>query len=141
MFGSIRWCVWSFRPSSPLRLPHLEGSAPQSPTFRHLPLDFNSPYVWKPWGIQVSYVMSQLKTVMRLAGPLAERSVMNLPWTSKLACWLLLGGVSVLQLVTVSYCIVSSYARGRLPRHATADRRIGTHGSQQRVLKSLGSIQ
>ena len=24
MFGSIRWCVWSFRPSSPLRLPHLK---------------------------------------------------------------------------------------------------------------------
>ena len=23
VFGSIRWCVWSFRPSSPLRLPHL----------------------------------------------------------------------------------------------------------------------
>ena len=24
VFGSIRWCVWSFRPSSPLRLPHLK---------------------------------------------------------------------------------------------------------------------
>ena len=24
MFGPIRWCVWSFRPSSPLRLPHLK---------------------------------------------------------------------------------------------------------------------
>ena len=24
VFGSIRWCVWSVRPSSPLRLPHLE---------------------------------------------------------------------------------------------------------------------
>ena len=23
-FGSIRWCVWSVRPSSPLRLPHLK---------------------------------------------------------------------------------------------------------------------
>ena len=23
-FGSIRWCVWSFRPSTPLRLPHLK---------------------------------------------------------------------------------------------------------------------
>ena len=24
VFGPIRWCVWSFRPSSPLRLPHLK---------------------------------------------------------------------------------------------------------------------
>ena len=24
VLGSIRWCVWSFRPSSPLRLPHLK---------------------------------------------------------------------------------------------------------------------
>ena len=24
VFGSIRWCVWSVRPSSPLRLPHLK---------------------------------------------------------------------------------------------------------------------
>ena len=25
VFGSIRWCVWSFQPSSPLRsLPHLK---------------------------------------------------------------------------------------------------------------------
>ena len=24
VFGSIRWCFWSFRPSSPLRLPHLK---------------------------------------------------------------------------------------------------------------------
>ena len=24
VFGSLRWCVWSFRPSSPLRLPHLK---------------------------------------------------------------------------------------------------------------------
>ena len=24
VFGSIRWCVWSFRSSSPLRLPHLK---------------------------------------------------------------------------------------------------------------------
>ena len=24
VFGSIRWCVWSVRPSSPLQLPHLK---------------------------------------------------------------------------------------------------------------------
>ena len=24
VFGPIRWCVWSFRLSSPLRLPHLK---------------------------------------------------------------------------------------------------------------------
>ena len=24
VFGPTRWCVWSFRPSSPLRLPHLK---------------------------------------------------------------------------------------------------------------------
>jgi len=24
VFGPIRWCVWSFRPSSPLQLPHLK---------------------------------------------------------------------------------------------------------------------
>ena len=28
VFGSIRWCVWSFRPSSPLRLPHLKCLLP-----------------------------------------------------------------------------------------------------------------